>query len=1310
MKSLAISNPNLQVELADAAVRAEVVDPSRSFIVSAPAGSGKTALLTLRCLNLLSGVSKPEEILCITFTRKAAGEMLERIVGALQKTSRELAESGLSASEFTLQRIPTDNSYTAQIEQAALAVLAQDSRYQWRLLDNPSRLNITTIDSFCARVAREQPIANRLYGNLPVESNASADVLYEEATKDCLTYLAQSQPLYFKRLLDHYNGDLAIINSLLVLCLKQRSNWMHIAAGLQSEEPSDDTSDRTGSASENLESALESWAYELCNSIEARTFLSNPNHLLTLETMREVHAFVDYETPFPAHSELSKMGSFREKLANFYQPLCAFFTKADHEARISYNKLCGIPTKDILIAKNADDSIGFFSHATTKAQVGEALKEFKQRLVDLAKSISSSAEDALDVAALSAFPKACDRLCNEDISSALLQLFRPLLAHLQIVFDRRGLVDFTEVASSAVNALAEGDLLAQKLDAQVQHILIDEFQDTSQQQYQLLLNLVNEWQIDDGRTVFLVGDAMQSCYRFRDADVGLFIRLATKPTAKDSSEPSQYNPLERIEPRVLSTNFRSTDEIISFNNEVFQQVFPIRNDVKTGSVSYDASTFTKQNSISTENSLTQNIQIYEFWAKKPNRHAVEGSQELTADTDTIGPDDAETAETSWLADTLYSLTSPRSRHEDDLNTDLPSIAVLSRDKKSLKDLARALQDRQIPYQAEDIDTIFDRAYIQDIYYLARALSQKHDRLAWLNCLRAPWCGINNHDLWLIANHDRHPAASNHCIYTNLQELTLCKGISADGLKRVRNFFAQYEHIDNGEFLTLDTKLRSLWLALGGPNCLFSLGEQADIALFFELLQKHQSALWVENWQHFEDCLKELKSQSSQQPAQIQLMTIHKSKGLQFDHVYVIGLGRTARSDGKALFEPMIREFDDKTSHYLLGIEPPARPSFAKPKHRSSLYDLIRLYRRRAALLERQRLLYVACTRAKSKLTLLTTRMFSSTKRLDAAKAAFEQNEEKNETDQAGFIPVVKRVLEKTNSAHIIDAATEAFDAQDISDQQNKQRIPPQWERSRALEDRPLARFKTIYSLPEAEKAAQAKTNRRAFTGEMEAKHRYRTDHAVIPSRAYNTNEAAEGILMHRLLRRLALDPNYRNTLEKTLGNQGDLITTWSVQLRQMGAQPDELENIVSRILKHLPKILSSRYQELLFNVNYPEDLTEHRLFNNGQLHIVDRAFVIAAASVRKYLRDTQLDQMINNQLSKLASSEKSVRVIIDYKTSSQGASSLENFLASQKHLYQSQLLRYYHAFQQAKHLHSVDAHILALYFPYSDVIQITNIK
>ena len=135
----------------DSGARRRALDPERSFIVQAPAGSGKTGLLIQRYLQLLASVEHPEEIIAITFTRKAAGEMRSRVLEALAQ-----ARAG---------HAPASEHERATIDLAA-AALARDTEAGWGVTENPARLRIQTIDSLCAALTRQMPMLSR-FGSQP---------------------------------------------------------------------------------------------------------------------------------------------------------------------------------------------------------------------------------------------------------------------------------------------------------------------------------------------------------------------------------------------------------------------------------------------------------------------------------------------------------------------------------------------------------------------------------------------------------------------------------------------------------------------------------------------------------------------------------------------------------------------------------------------------------------------------------------------------------------------------------------------------------------------------------------------------------------------------------------------------------------------------------------------------------------------------------------------------------------------------------------------------------------------------------------
>ena len=179
-------------EITDQRQRQQALDPLRSFCVTAPAGSGKTELLIQRFLTLLARVELPEEVLAITFTRKAAAEMRARIIDAL---------------ETALDDQPPADAHRALTWSLAREALQNDRKQGWDLLTGPARLNIKTIDSYCASLTRQMPVLSGFGG--PVAPVNDARPYYLEATRAMLELLESNHPVAadLAHIMLHFHND-----------------------------------------------------------------------------------------------------------------------------------------------------------------------------------------------------------------------------------------------------------------------------------------------------------------------------------------------------------------------------------------------------------------------------------------------------------------------------------------------------------------------------------------------------------------------------------------------------------------------------------------------------------------------------------------------------------------------------------------------------------------------------------------------------------------------------------------------------------------------------------------------------------------------------------------------------------------------------------------------------------------------------------------------------------------------------------------------------------------------------------------------
>jgi ATP-dependent helicase/nuclease subunit A len=844
---------------ADWQERQRAVDITRSCIVQAPAGSGKTELLVQRILALLAVAETPEEILAITFTRKAAAEMKLRLLQALQQADNEQ---------------PPAQAHAAETWQRARVVRSRDRELGWRLQENPSRLQLLTIDSFCALLTRRMPWLSR-FGEQPRVTEDPGE-LYLLAAQELLSRLERGGPgqLAIERLLTHLDNRLALLRDLIVAMLGRRDQWLrHLMAR------------RHANPRQILETGLQLYVSSLLQQ--------------TYETLGEQH-----------YRELRELGVFAAGNLAVEQPEHAS-TVLLHEQESPGSLAQWLALSDLVltsageIRKSLNKANGFPADKTPRFQA------MKARAVDLLDHLRDNPAATARLQALRRLPETSYTGEQWQVLEALIELLPLAVVELLNVFRRRGLVDFIEIAGAAHAALGsvdEPEELLLQLDGRIRHILVDEFQDTSYAQYDLLRCLTAGWQPGDGRTLFVVGDPMQSIYRFREAEVGLYLRVCQRGL--------DNLPLERV---VLKTNFRSKTGLVEWVNSRFAPLFPKYEDPTLGAVPFNAS-------------------VAFDWHREPSIvtvHGFVGRQDRTE------------------ANTVIELIR-KTQHE------LPegTIAVLVRSRNHLVSLVNALKEAGMTFQAQDVDPLIERPVVQDLLSLARALQHPADRVAWLSILRAPWCGLTLADLETLCARDAK--ATIWDLLTNPDEQAeMFDQIRDDGRRRLDRIVPVLERaLQNRGRLSMRRLVESTWLAINGPACVDEAGLQ-DANQYFSLLEDIEFDTPLEKLE--QQLVRLFAAPDPRAGPGLQLMTIHKAKGLEFDTVIIPGLGRSVRSRERAL----LRWLEHPDYELLLAPLPPLKSSQPEPTYQAIGHIL-----QDKDDLETLRLLYVAVTRAKSRLHLL----------------------------------------------------------------------------------------------------------------------------------------------------------------------------------------------------------------------------------------------------------------------------------------------------------------------------------------------------
>jgi len=847
---------------ADHAQRQAALDPQRSFIVQAPAGSGKTGLLTQRFLGLLATVEQPEEIVAITFTRKSAAEMRGRILRALTATgSPEPAEP-----------------WERQTWRLAAAALRRAETLGWNLLENPQRLRVRTIDSLCQYLARQMPLRSG-FGEPPrVEEDARS--LYRAAARSALTELESDSELgaALALLLKELDNNLDALHGLLADMLERRDQWLPILL-----RP-------------NPRAAIE---HILQAVVTAQ--LEAVRRCLPPETATELARLARYAADRldPGHA-LAACREWRALPPATVDGLPAWMGLADL-----------LLTRKGEWRKSVDKRSGFPPGA---GEAGLA----KQAMVDLLESLrpDDSLAGMLNELRLLPEPRYPDR--DWAMIEALFAVLRGAVAHLRVVFREQGRVDFSETALAAQEALG-GELdptdLALRLDYRLKHLLVDEFQDTSQSQHELLKGLTAGWQHGDGRTLFLVGDPMQSIYRFRKAEVGLFLDAWEGELGQVPLEPLQ-----------LTVNFRSEAGVVEWVNDQFPQVFPAQPDKLKGAVPYAASEAFRPPGLGAA------VSVHPF----------------------VERDDA--AEAALMVELIRAA---RAQHPEG------TVAVLVRSKAHLDQLIPALREAQLSYQAVEIGALAQRPAVLDLMALTLALLHTGDRVSWLALLHGPLCGLTLADLHALAGEEsgdsEAPVAGLLADHDRLARL------SGDGRTRAAACAGLLQAaLDERGRQPLREWVEGTWLMLGGPACLPDDAAAEDVEVFFQLMQELDASaepLTAERLREGVEALFSLPDPRGD--PRLQLMTIHKAKGLEFDTVILPGLGKPTQGDRRKLLYWQEVVGEDGDTGLLFG---PVKPAHQSEEPRTSAW--IKRLQSEMGRLENGRLLYVAATRAKRHLHLL----------------------------------------------------------------------------------------------------------------------------------------------------------------------------------------------------------------------------------------------------------------------------------------------------------------------------------------------------
>ena len=435
------------------------------------------------------------------------------------------------------------------------------------------------------------------------------------------------------------------------------------------------------------------------------------------------------------------------------------------------------------------------------------------------------------------------------IIPSLFRLLTLMYAELKMLLKRKNQIDFTEVQLRAIVVLEERPIEV-VLGHDVSHIFVDEYQDTNDSQLKFLELITNNFHYDSSKSLFIVGDSMQSIYRFRKAEVKHFI----------DAKIDGIGGL-KLKNRNLNKNFRSCKEIINWCNTNMPMIFPEENSDKAAAPYLPFTYGGKE--------VGDGVSIHHLR------------------TNTFTKSSFFKAEAEFVVEKIELLR----KEKPDLK-----IAILTRTRLTVEEILSEMRRKKIPFKAIGIDQVKTQQIYQDIMSLTKALFNLDDKVHWIAILRAPWCGLDLKSLSVLFeyNHDKDawevindPNITNKLDEDNKKRLYFLRDVIA----RTIEYRGRVSH----RFF-----IESVWRMLMGDKCLRDNYDLEHIDTFLDMVDECSNSLSI-NFNKLDKITDDIHINNNIAGTNpIEISTIHAAKGLEYDCVILPNLNRRVKPDEKPL--------------------------------------------------------------------------------------------------------------------------------------------------------------------------------------------------------------------------------------------------------------------------------------------------------------------------------------------------------------------------------------------------------------------------
>jgi ATP-dependent helicase/nuclease subunit A len=813
-------------------IQRRAADPKASAWVAASAGTGKTKVLTDRVLRLLLDGTRPERLLCLTFTKAAAAEMANRVSHVLAGWAT-MADGALHDKLTTLmgEDFPADPRDAEILSARARRLFAS-------VLDCPGGLKVQTIHGFCQSLLRRFPLEAGIAPHFEILDDREAQALQLAARETILLRAREAEA----RDAENGRGD-----PTLALALAE------VTSRLNEQRFNEVMATLAGQRGRLLDALRAQGGPEALGRTVRALLGIGPQD--TEDSL--LRAFCD-EGNFDAEALRSCAGALMEGSKTDQErgiALAAFLSETDPEARLALHPVY----ESAFLTKSGEMARRLGTKGVETARPGtlDILAKEQIRVFRTRERLRSAA--------------------TAQATEALMTLVDAMLGEYQRRKRSAGRMDYEDLILAARRLLEGGTAAAwvlYKLDGGIDHLLIDEAQDTSPDQWAIAKALAGEffsdealWPQERPRTVFAVGDRKQSIYGFQGAD----------PRSFEASRQHFSSQVEGVGGRFtevpLNTSFRSTAAVLDVVNAVFDKD-PARDGVALPEEDFTHIAFRQGDG-----------GLVELWPP------VKATTRVTAEpwkppVERIDLESARVKLAKLMARRIKHMTAGTEMLESQGRPIGPGdIMVLVRRRGGFEtDLVSALKDEGVAVAGVDRMTLADQLAVMDLLALGKALLLPEDDLTLASVLKGPLVGLSEDDLFTLARARRKGERLWHRLKAQ-EGAENAFGRAYGVIEPLRDLAGRlaphefYAHVldgpDNG---------RKRLLSRLGPEAEDPIDEFLALTLSHEGVMPPSLQAFVHWLEQGDIQIKRDLDQGT--PQAVRIMTVHGSKGLQAPIVFL----------------------------------------------------------------------------------------------------------------------------------------------------------------------------------------------------------------------------------------------------------------------------------------------------------------------------------------------------------------------------------------------------------------------------------------